>query len=235
MAKSDVSPNNTNSPALEFETLSLDDACRYVHVRTCEYERDRGLWLRHAETARWLHWSKDFLYWVPSLHGPTFWREDYWWLDDDVLETEDLTPETASKLFPGCIPVVAKIDKRMDAKRRKIRRDKSIANTDVQVFDNPVQMPQGFGYVDDGPRRTYQHKSEPGVHASGRVYFVEGPAYFASYWVPGDDPSSRVSSDGLRFLNKNEAQVWVIEGMHKLEKEHRAKLQNAATDLKKEE
>jgi hypothetical protein len=218
MAKSDGSPNNTNSPALEFETLSLDDACRFVHVRTCEYERDRGLWLRHAETARWLHWSKDFLYWVPSLHGPTFWREDYWWLDDDVLETEDLTPDTASKLIPGCIPVVAKVDKRMEAKRRKIRRDKEIASTDIQVFVAPEKLPEGFYFLDNGSRRTYQHQGNPTGHASGRVSFVEGPAYWAAYWLPGDDLNIRISRDSRHFLDKNEAQAWAIEGMRSVEK-----------------
>lgn len=218
MAKSDGSPNNTNSPALEFEILSLDDACRFLLVRMCEYERDRGLWLRHAETARWLHWSKDFLYWVPSLHGPTFWREDYWWLDDEVLETEDLTPETASKLIPGCIPVVAKVDKRMEAKRRKIRRDKEIASTDIQVFVAPEKLPEGFCFLDDGSRRTYQHQENPTGHACGRVSFVEGPAYWAAYWLPGDDLNIRISRDSRRFLDKNEAQAWAIEGMLSVEK-----------------
>lgn len=229
MAKSDGSPNKSSAPALEFETLKLDDACRFVNVLACESHLDLGLWFHHSDTARWLHWNRDLRYWVPSLHGPTFWREDYWWHDDEVLRTEDLNAETASHLFPGCIPVAAKIDKRMEAKRRKIRKEKAIANTDVQTFLAPMNLPRGFSFLDEGSRRTFQHGTNQTGHASGRVHFVEGPAYFGSYWVPGDDPNTRISRDSRRFLDKNEAQEWVIQEIGRLAREERVenKTENA--------
>ena len=214
---------SASSPAkrTEFEKLTIHERCRLVHVRLCERDFERGFWLHHAESDRWLHWSEGFGYWLPTLHGPMFWREDYWWWDDDILETDDLSVEAASKLFPGSIPVVAKVDQRMEAKRRKIRRDKAKANTDVQLFDKPFQIPKGYGFADDGSRRTYQHNLEPSSHAIGRVRFDEGPAYFASYWLAGQDPLTRISSDGRRFLDKNEAQQWVIAQLRKLEKANR--------------
>ena len=207
---------------LEFESLELSDNSRIVHVRQCQLSFDRGLWLHHAETDRWLHWSGYLGYWVPTLDGPS-----YWW-DDRPWEADDLTSDETQERFPGSVPVVAKVDKRMEAKRRKIRREEVIANTDVQTFDKPMKMPRGFDFIDEGSKRTFRHRTNPTAHATGRVYFVEGPAYVAIYWPPGVDPNTRISRDSRRFLDKNEAQGWAIDGMRSAEKIQRAVVKNEA-------
>ena len=211
---------------LEFESLNLSDSCHIVHVRQCQLSIDHGLWLLHAETRRWLHWSDHLGYWVPTLDGPS-----YWW-DDRPWQADDLTPDETQKRFPGSIPVVAKVDKRMEAKRRKRRREEVIANTDVQTFDKPAGLPKGFGFTGDEAKRSYLHKTSPELHTTGRIWFTSGPSYLALYWLPGVDSNSRLAHNSKFFTEKNEAQSWLVGEIRKVEKSLRS---STTANLKKEE
>jgi hypothetical protein len=133
--------------------------------------------------------------------------------------------------FSGSAPVVAKVDKRMEAKRRKRRREEVIANTDVQTFDKPLGLSKGFGFTGDETKRSYLHKTSPELHATGKVWFTSGPSYLALYWLPGDDSNRRLAHHSKFFTEKNEAQNWVIGEIRKIEKSLRS---STTTNLKKE-
>jgi hypothetical protein len=208
--------NSEDDQQVILESLDVQEGSLFIHVQQCELEDDRGLWLHDEESDRWLLWGASLGYWVPTVTGPTHWFDDRPWV------AENLTVQEAKRRFPGSVPVVCRVNKRVEAELKKIKREKTQANTDVQSFENPLKMPRGFSFADDATKRTFIHKSKPQSHSQGFVQFIEGPKYLAAIWHAGLYPiKGKLPSQTKFFFDKNEAQKWVIDNIRKLERDAR--------------
>lgn len=176
-------------------------------------------------------WSEEKKYWVESSMFDYF---DYWY--DGVAPETAVTVEDASQRFPGSVPILAMSNKSKQARRSRIRLMRIAWTADKQVFEEPINLPRGFGFTDSEKIRSFAHKQSPELHAVGRVSFNPGqiPAmavslahqspikYFGAYWLAGDDPAKRLSKSSKGFEAKNDAQAWVIAELRKQEQTQRA-------------
>ncbi len=183
-------------------------------------------------------WSAEKKYWVESTRFSYF---DYWY--DGIAPDTAISAEAASKRFPGSLPILAMSNKTKQARRTRIRRKRAAWTKDSQVFEEPMNLPRGFGFTDTDTVRSFTHKQFPELHPIGKVSFspgqVPGPAaflshqspikYFGAYWLVGDDPAKRLSQNSKGFESKNEAQAWVIDQIRQQEKADRAEAKKLAT------
>mgnify|MGYP000163753880 CR=1 FL=1 len=160
-------------------------------------------------------WSGETTFWVESTLFDYNW---YWY--ENIAPGPKVTLDEANIRFPGAFPIEVLTNKKKSARRARILRAEKAANTDTQVFDEPVGLPRGFGFTDKPKHRRFAHNTAPDSHATARVDMVSGPAYFASYWNAERNVSGVWNS--RRFDSKNEAQAWAIEGLRKLVKAERA-------------
>ena len=163
-------------------------------------------------------WSPEEKHWVETT---MFNYSDYWY--DGVSPDTEISIDDVEQSYPGSVPIVILTTKKKAARRARIIREYRKANTDKQVFENPVRLPRGYGFTDTSKSRHFKHKTDPDAHPTASVYFEPGPSYRGSY-------SNEVLAGGPRgqkwdvrsFEDKNEAQVWVIAGLRKLVKAERA-------------
>lgn len=154
-------------------------------------------------------WSGETEYWVES----TLFDYNWYWYEGTAPEQE-VTFEDATARFPSAFPIRVLTSKRKSARRARILRAERIANTDKQVFDEPVGLPRGFGFTDKPKHRRFAHKTDPDSHGTASVYMEAGPVYIGSYW------NAQLSVSGIwnakRFESKNEAQEFAIAGLRKI-------------------
>lgn len=165
----------------------------------------------------------DVLYWWDFDGQCYIWSAtDGHWIEGDdgwgyrPVVNYHLTVDEAKAEFPGSVPIRFLTDKKKVAKREKLRRQQIDANTDSQVYEEPVAMPRGYGFIDEGKARTFAHKQNPTEHPVGQVIFSSGPRYIGFVWLAGVNHKNRVFKDSKRSDSKNEVQKWVIEALKRL-------------------
>ena len=176
-------------------------------------------------------WMEDKKYWVES---DRFFFLDYDY--DGVYPDTNVNFKDAKKRFPGSMPIVILTNKKRKAKRARIRRQRIAWTTDSQVFEDPINLPRGFGFTDSETRREFKHKTFPELHPVGKVSFYPGAPpgfygalsrryhikYFGRCWVAGDYTANPFNGMSKGFESKNEAQVWVIAQLREQQQAQRA-------------
>lgn len=101
-------------------------------------------------------WSGETEYWVESTLFDYNW---YWY--EGTAPDQAVTLEDATARFPSAFPIRVLTSKRKSARRARILRAERIANTDKQVFDEPVGLPRGFGFTDKPKHRSSRIRQIP--------------------------------------------------------------------------